>query len=400
MTAHRSKRAAIAAIVGLAASALALVACSGPTVPAGVEFDDPLPGASLAAHVDDAVTAVGVSDGDLWPSCWSDDDALYAANGDGAGFGNDFFDIAVNRITGSPTAETGLEGEVLAGGDALGQVWSGEGFTRKPTGMLCSGGSLYLAVQDLRLDFNEAPAATIARSDDHGETWTWDTAAPMFDNGAFTTVWFADYGKEGAHAPDPAYAYAYGLDGNWRDSFDDSAPDPTELFLARVPVDSIQDASTWEFYAGEPGDAEPTWTDDIAGKRPVLVDERVVHPGDGSGEDGQTVGAQNLTVISQGGVTYLPKLDRYVYTSWTELTFEFYESPTPWGPWTLFLSEDFGPYPWTDERFGGYGTTIPSKFLSDDNRSMWVQSNVCPCAPAGMSSYWFGLRPLYLEPVD
>lgn len=353
----------------------------------------------------DAVSAVGVSDGDLWPSCWADDDALYAANGDGAGFGNEFSDIVVNRITGSPTDEDGLEGEALALGDAVGQVWSGEDFTRKPTGMLCVDGSIYLAVQDLRLDFNEAPAATIARSDDHGATWSWDESAPMFSDGVFTTVWFADYGKESERAPDPGYAYAYGLDGNWRDSFDDSVPDPTELFLARVPVASVQDASTWEFYAGPStgsgtdGDIEPTWTDDIDAKKPALVDDRLQHPGDGTAEDGQTVGAQNLTVISQGGVTYLPKLDRYVYTSWTELTFEFYESPAPWGPWTLFLSEDFGPYPWTDERFGGYGTTIPSKFVSDDNLSMGVQSNVCPCAPAGMSSYWFGLRELALNPV-
>lgn len=392
----------------LAAAALLLAGCS-----AAAPRDDlpaALPGATLQAAVADAPTAIGVSDGDLWPSCWSDDDELYAANGDGAGFGDTFYDIAVNRISGSPTDDAGLEGAFLAGGDAVGQVWSGEGFTRKPTGMLCVGGAIYLAVQDLRTDFNEAPAATILRSDDHGATWVWDTAAPMFSDHVFTTIWFADYGKDSAGAPDPQYAYAYGLDGNWRDSFDDSVPDPTELFLARVPVDSVQDAATWEFYAGEPGDAEPSWTADIAAKRPVLVDERLRHPsagkddagdGDSDSDDtgGQTVGAQDLTVISQGGVTHLPALDRYVYTSWTELTFEFYEAHEPWGPWTLFLSEDFGAYPWPDDRIGGYGTTIPSKFLSDDNRTAWVQSNVCPCAPAGAVSYWFGLRELTLHPT-
>lgn len=382
------------------ASALLLVGCAGAASAPTGEFAESLPGAAFHARVADTVTAASFSDGDLWPTCWSDDDALYSANGDGAGFGTEFFDIAVNRITGSPTDEAGLDGTFLGGGDAVGEVWSGEGFTRKPTGMLCVDGELYLAVQDLRLDFNEAPAATIARSVDHGRTWTWDTSAPMFDDGVFTTVWFADYGKDSEHAPDAAYAYAYGLDDNWRDSFDDSVPDPTELFLARVPVTSVQDASTWEFYSGDPGDPEPTWSRDISEKRPVLVDERVQHPDDLTRVDQGTAGPRNLTVISQGGVTYLPKLDRYIYTSWTELTFEFYESPTPWGPWTLFLSEDFGPYPWTDARFGGYATAIPSKFLSDDNLTMWVQSNVCPCAPAGLSSYWFGLRPLQLKPVE
>lgn len=390
----RMRRTAVVVAV-LAITTLAGCTTTGPSP----VLPEPLPGAALQARVADTATAIGVSDGDLWPSCWADDDALYATNGDGAGFGDTFFDIAVNRITGAPTADEGLEGEFLAGGDAVGQVWSGEGFTRKPTGMLCVGGSLYLAVQDLRTDFNEAPAATIARSDDHGRTWRWDTSAPMFDDHVFTTIWFADHGRDAAGAPDPEYAYAYGLDGNWRDSFDDSVADPTELFLARVPVTSVQDADTWQFYAGEPGDEEPTWTDDISAKRPVLVDDRLRHPDESTGETGQTVGASNLTVVSQGGVTHLPRLDRYIYTSWTELTFEFYEAPAPWGPWTLFLSEDFGPYPWTDERYGGYATTIPSKFLSDDNRSAWVQSNICPCAPAGTTSYWFGLRELSLHPT-
>ncbi|PZU44267.1 MAG: hypothetical protein DI566_12580 [Microbacterium sp.] len=361
-----------AAAVLAASAALLISGCSADGAPHG----------QLTASVAEKNTAVGVSDGDLWPSCWSDDDALYAANGDGAGFGSKTSDIVMNRITGTP-ASGDLAGEALAYGDQLGQVWSGGDFTRKPTGMLCVGGILYLAVQDLRHDFNAAPAATIARSDDHGATWMWDARAPMFSGGVFTTVFFLDYGKDAADAPDAAYAYAYGLDGNWRDSFDDSVADPTELFLARVPVASVQDASTWEYYAGEPGDDEPTWTDDIAQKRPVLIDERRAH---------------ELSLVSQGGVTYLPKLDRYVYTSWSEYTFEFHQAPAPWGPWTPLLSEDFGVYPWTDARHGGYATTLPSKYLSADNRTGWVQSNVCPCAPAGMTSYWFGLRELQLEP--
>jgi hypothetical protein len=348
----------------LTVSTVLLVGCSAPSAPIG------------SVTVADAPTAIGVSDGDLWPTCWSDDGALYAANGDGAGFGSEFSNIVMNRITGSPASDD-LAGEGLAIGDALGQVWTdAEGYTRKPTGMLCLDGVLYLAVQDLAPDFNASPNATIARSDDHGTSWTWDTSKPMFDEGIFTTVWFADYGKDAERRPEEGYVYAYGLDGNWRDSFTDSVADPTELFLARVPIGSVLDADTWEFYAGEP-DGAPTWTDDIVAKKPVLTDERRTH---------------DMTVLSQGGVTYLPKRDRYLYTSWTEFTFEFYQAPQPWGPWTTLLSEDFGEYPWQSERIGGYATTVPSKFISDDEKTMWVQSNVCPCAPAGVSSYWFGLR--------
>ncbi len=41
---------------------------------------------------------------------------------------------------------------------------------------------------------------------------------------------------------------------------------------------------------------------------------------------------------------------------------------------------------------GGYATTIPSKFISADGKTMWVQSNLyIPCgAPVG--NYAFSLR--------
>ena len=381
------------------ASVAALAGCTAPPPqPAGpsaiVDSNEFFADAAVA----ESIETIAGGDGDLWPNCWADDDNVYAAYGDGRGFGGDFADIGVAVITGEPgTPETStLAGENLALGDEVGQVWSGDEFTRKPTGMVCVDGDLYLAVQDLRLDFNEAPAATIAKSTDKGRTWTWDESAPMFDDHVFTTVFFLDFGKNGEHAPD-GYVYAYGLDGNWRDSFDDSVPDPVDVFLARVPTTGIQDRSTWEFYAGTEGD-EPQWSTDIDDRVAVLHDDRVLYPS--ATEDGATtVGASNLTVVSQGGVVYNPGLDRYLYTSWTELTFEFYDSPTPWGPFELFLSKDFGPYPWSLDSHGGYGTTIPSKFISPDGRSMWLQSNVCPCAPAEMSVYDFALRPMTVEPA-
>jgi hypothetical protein len=371
-----------------AAAILALAGCSGapaftapdaPMTASGV--GDEFPGASVA----DAAQFYAFGDGDLWPNCWGADDNIYTAHGDGMGFGNEFADIGADVISGQPD---GLSGVTTALGDEVGQVWTGINFTRKPTGIACVGGSLYLAVQDLRKDFNEAPAASISRSDDGGKTWSWDESAPMFDDGVFTTIMFLDYGKDYAEAP-ADYVYAYGLDGNWRDSFDDSAPDPEDLYLARVPKGSVQERSAWEFSTGP-----DTWSSDIADRVAVLHDDRRLYPGT---SDGGTVGAHDLSVISQGGVVYDKPLDRYLYTSWTELTFEFYESPTPWGPWNLFLSRDFGPYPWTSAAHGGYGATLPSKFISGDGRTLWLQSNVCPCAPAGMSVYDFSLRKVELD---
>jgi hypothetical protein len=210
----------------------------------------------------------------------------------------------------------------------------------------------------------------------------------MFADGVFSTVMFLDYGKGYSNVPD-GHVYAYGLDQNWRASFSNTVPDPIDLFLARVPRHSVQDRATWQFYAGPAADGRPMWSHDIDRRLAVLHDARTAHH--------DSAGAlEDLTVISQGGVVYDAPLNRYLYTSWTEYTFEFYQSATPWGPWKLMASKDFGEYPWTSDTHGGYATTIPSKFISVDGRSMWLQSNVCPCADAGISIYDFSLRRITL----
>ncbi|MGG1675649.1 hypothetical protein ACIFOT_07840 [Neobacillus sp. NRS-1170] len=316
------------------------------------------------------------SDGDLWPAAWSDDDKLYAANGDGKGFdlNGPWADIVVNQITGGHPATRNITGTRLSSGYQVGSVWNDPNeYNRKPTGMVSAGGNLYLAVQDLNKGggwraFNDAPSATILKSTDKGKTWTWDKEKPMFDDYIFTTIMFLDYGKDSENNSD-GYVYAYGLDYNWRDSFIDSVPDPTGLYLARVPKDSIQDRSKWEFYSGDlKGEAK--WTKNIKQKKPVLQDERRVYSNTLSATN-----PDNSTVLSQGSVVYNKPLNRYIYTSWTEFTFEFYESPTPYGPWKRFLSKDFGVYPWNLNHNGGYGVVMPSKYISDDGTEMWMNSN-------------------------
>jgi hypothetical protein len=353
------------------------------------------------------------SDGDLWASCWADDGAIYAANGDGRGFSsdqNDFADIVVNRIDGTP--ETGITGTRLAGGAQVGPVWSDPSkYNRKPTGMTCVDGVLYLAVQDLRFGpgaFDDAPAASISRSDDHGRTWH-PTSAPMFTDHRFTTVFFLDFGRNGDRAPaalgplDSAYVYAYGLDGNWRDSYVNSVPDPASVYLARVPKHAVQSRAEWQFFTGTGGGpARATWSSDINAKQPVLTDTRRLY----NDLNSSSTDPRSVSVISQGGVVYVPALRRYLYTSWTEYTYEFYESSTPWGPWHLFLHHDAGDYPWfgpganvPGPKNGGYASTIPSKFISADGTSMWVQSNWFVGNGGGANNYQFNLRRLHLEPV-
>lgn len=347
------------------------------------------------ADVEERSTMNTDSDGDLWPSAWANDDAIYSANGDGKGFdlGAEWQDIVVNRILGDPSSA--ITGARLAAADQVGQVWNDPDlYNRKPTGMVAVGDDLYLAVQDLRknppeMAFNDVPSATILKSVDHGATWTWDTSAPMFDDYNFTTIFFLDYGKGGADNTFDEYVYAYGLDYNWRDSFSNTVTDPTRLYLARVPKDGIQNHATWEFYTGDlQGNAQ--WSSEMRERRPVLQDDRRVYSKVVEG-----VAPNDMTVISQGSVVYNKPLNRYMYTSWTEYTFEFYEAPTPWGPWRLFLSKDFGAYPWYQSIQGGYGTVILPKFTSDDGRTMWLNSNTFM---GGISNYNFSLRQLHVVP--
>lgn len=319
-------------------------------------------------------------DGDLWPSCWADDDNLYTANGDGAAFSGSVVrpDIVVSRISGVPPQ---LSGTTLA--KDIGTNWSGPGFNRKPTGMLCVHSTLYLAFQNLdAVGFNSAPGASIAKSKDHGLTWIWDATAPMFggpgNQPLFTTVFFLDYGKNSKNAVD-RFVYAYGLDTNWRSQ--------QVLFLARVPADRLQSRSAWQFYTGKGSKGAAKWSSDIHDKTPVLLDTRVVHP--------NTPGTgcpESDSVIGQGGVVYDKPLKRYLFTSWSCSTHELYEAPAPWGPWKHVLSSDFGS---TLSRYhrGQYGTSIPSKFINRDGTRLFLQSNVC-CSG---DSYTFSLREIYLE---
>jgi hypothetical protein len=170
--------------------------------------------------------------------------------------------------------------------------------------MVCAGGDIYLAVQDLTLDFEEAPAASIVRSRDKGRTWTWDRTAPMFSHSTFTTVMFLDHGQNNVNSKD-GLVYAYGIDGNWR--FSTRVRDPEQLYLGRVKPDRIQDRSAWEFFIGTDAVGRPSWSRDIESRRPVLEDRArtflrmvVNHP----------AWPGPMPRIAQGGVFYNRPLDR------------------------------------------------------------------------------------------
>jgi hypothetical protein len=330
-------------------------------------------------------------DGDLWPSCWADDDNLYTANGDGMAFTGlpitvpARYDMAVSVLRGAPPH---MSGTTIA--TNVGKVFKtqdGKTYNRKPTGMLCVDGAVYLAYQNLATNFVAAPAASVVVSRDHGRTWSADADTPMFGASRFTTIFFLDFGKNSSNAID-GYVYAYGLDTNWRKQ--------QALYLARVPHKRVLNRASWQFYTGV-RDGHPDWSSDITRKVAVLTDTTLRYP---------VVLEKNHCgpkeeIISQGGVVYDHPMGRYIYTSWSCATHEIFEAPQPWGPWSHAASIDFGPLQGYSgqQNYGQYGPTIPSKFISSDGKSMYLQANVC-CGIGSKTGpeYTFSLRKLFVEP--
>lgn len=323
--------------------------------------------------------------GDLWPSAWGEDDRLYTANGDGFGFGWIFTDIVFSVIEGIPPNLAGRT-PLFAGHAFIAAKWGPRRWevSRKPTGMVCVDGDIYLFYQNLKNAFSDnafgdAPHASISVTRDKGRTWEVGRSEPMFTDHVFTTGFFLDYGKCQEHAIDE-YIYVYGLDYNYRYS---EGFDQTKMYLARVHRESILDREAWEFFTGLDRKGA-TWSSDIEERVPVLEDEELYWD-DKSG-------------IAQGSVVYFPQWGRYLYSTRAYREWIFYEAGEPWGPWAkITVQEWMGG--WSEDWHAGYNAVIPSKYLDEDGLGGWIMSSLSWSYFDGMY-YNMGLRRFTLEVED
>jgi hypothetical protein len=82
-------------------------------------------------------------------------------------------------------------------------------------------------------------------------------------------------------------------------------------------------------------------------------------------------------ITSMTGLHYLRGLDLHVMPQWHYphvdepkrrwkiSRWQLYSAPAPWGPWTLFYTQDFEPQSLNKP-------SIPSKFISEDGRQFWI----------------------------
>jgi hypothetical protein len=291
--------------------------------------------------------------GDTYPMTWADDGEIYASAGDPHWGGkNDGLDFEV--ISGTPPDYRISRVSPMSGYRGNG----GEGV--KPTGLISVNGVLYLAFQNL---LGKKPPthgdksqhgsdAMIVRSTDQGKTWTpdiKDIREPMFPGSRFGGPAFVNYGRDNLGARG-GYVYAVSTD-QWDNG--------SELRVGRVPLNQIMNVSSWEWVAGMYPDGSPRWTPDLDQSVPVLSDDRR---------------------ISLPDMVYIARIRRYLLLTWhlhgdfsseagTELM--IYESPEPWGPFTMVHHEAM----WESPEVNPYCPRLPLKWLQETPAGIegWLQ---------------------------
>lgn len=264
---------------------------------------------------------------DNWPLTWADDDALYAAYGDGRGFRPfvpEKLSLGLVRIEGGPDDPIGsnVRSSTL---ERLGDGQAGA----KASGLLSVGGRLYLLARNL-------DHARLAWSDDRGASWTW--ADWRFET-SFGCPTFVNSGRDSAGARDD---YVYILSPDATTAYE--AAD--RLVLARAPADRVTDRDAYTFFAGFDSGGEPLWDRAIDRRAGVLE-----APGR----------------VGRSTVSFDAPLGRYLLcmtVPGTDARFEggfgIDEAPEPWGPWRMvFFAEDWDVGP-------GETQSIPTKWIADD----------------------------------
>jgi hypothetical protein len=284
---------------------------------------------------------------DLWPTTWGPDDHLYAAWGDGGGFGGSDTDGRVSlgfaRIQGKPEHFHGVN---LNGGKNSEHPAS---FPKKgkTDGLLYDHGILYTSInlQDGAWpDVNHV----LAWSRDKAATWT--QADWFFGKGpgAFEPAKFLAFGKDGSGVPSNLAGYIYLLGPKYETT---ATGRGTSLFLARAPRKRITQKNAMEFFAGTEKKDKPVWRQDFAEAQPVFTDTNGVAP---------------------GSIVYNRALKRYLLACFHPGPGQLgvFEGVHPWGPWrTIGYYQD-----WGNMGAVGHGLSceFPAKWMSEDGLTLWT----------------------------
>ena len=328
----------------------------------------PFSGSSIQSIELGQAVPIPESHGDTWEPAWAEDGNIYSPSNDTHGMhqvANS--NVAFNRLSGTdPVKLSGVTVNAMADYGRESQKGP-DGCTWKSSGCSYIAGALYLVVA--RHKYGEesgdkfrrqtAANASIIRSTDYGRSWVRSAKEnmdrPLFPGRRFATPYFIQYGLNPSHADESdQYVYAISNNGFW-DNGD-------EMVLGRVPRAKLPQlkGEDWEYFAGGDGMHCSAWAANVDRANPVI----------------QSPGKLGMT-----GAVYVPSRRRYLMVAWyypagggkmkgafSETVWNFYESPQPWGPWSIIGSQRFTPQ-------GFYCPEICPKFLTGDQAYIWTAGN-------------------------
>ena len=201
------------------------------------------------------------------------------------------------------------------------------------------------------------PFVGFRTSTDFGKTWTETPCTPrhpLFGENPYRkpikigSPHFVDFGRNMEHSPDGfAYLVAH---GSMRPDAGNNWIQGDQVYLLRVKpsIQTLNDQSAYEYFAGHDADGKPVWTKTFEEIKPLLEWQ------------------DHLGCVT---VTYNPGLKKFLLCVSRSIKLKasvlIMESDTLTGPWKVAASmKDFGP--------DAYFITIPSKFISPDGRTFWL----------------------------
>jgi len=290
-------------------------------------------------------------EGDTYPMTWADDDEIYASAGD-PNWGETKDGLDVEKFSGGPTDYRITKVNHM--NDYLG--WGGNG--PKPSGMICVGGILYLAFQNMLgtrrpvfgLRCQHGSDAQVVYSITKGLSWVpafRNLSVPMFPGHKFGGPAFVNFGRDNENARDE-FTYAVSSD-QWDNG--------SNLRLGRVPSGEIARGESWEWVCAFDPAGEPAWEKRLDEAIPILSLHRW---------------------LGLPEMVYLAGIERYMLFTW-RLHEDFtpgagtgllvLDAPEPWGPFSVVHLEES----WEGREFTPYCPRVPLKWMESDGLSGWLQ---------------------------
>ncbi len=278
---------------------------------------------------------------DIWACTCDANGTVYAAWGDGGGFGgtdsNGRASIGVAKIVGRPPDWKGIN------------LWGGLAPESSQTPTLGKGtliwveGLLYLYVSE-QGTWNRC---RLWRSSDSGMSWVDRGWLFPRSHKAFAFPGLVQYGKGQEVKAD---GYVYGFSDN-----DPARVKDNHLYLFRVRQDEMEDLNAYEYFCGTI--ESPRWSHDLEDRTSVF-------------HDPAGIGWGTTCVYHQATGRYLLSVSIH-----DELgDWGLYESKQLWGPWrTVAYGEDFPQWTYSpaEKQRPAYLHSFPAAWMSADGRTLW-----------------------------